>query len=203
MKRKDAFAMQDFDEQRILQRSFFKRLNLPNVADDEIIATLTAKSTSSAETQNQIDKLNTILDAVADYSKRLLNHHDKFNWRRDSSGNRISSNGRAISERRQWLFWQYSMLASDVVDDLQSRLDDAVNDLKSLQNAQFRREFGARLKQARKAAGFTQIQLALDVDVSRQALVMYERGANEPSMPTMIRLARILRVSSDFLLGLN
>lgn len=64
--------------------------------------------------------------------------------------------------------------------------------------------FGARLTRARKLAGVkTQKELAEALDVSQAAVTFWVRGAKMPSTPALIRLARLLNVSTDYLLGLE
>ena len=63
--------------------------------------------------------------------------------------------------------------------------------------------FGDRLKLARKKAGYSLRGLsdALDGHVTAQALGKYERGAMMPSSGVLIRLAKILGVSLEYLLS--
>ena len=61
-------------------------------------------------------------------------------------------------------------------------------------------QIGARVKQARQAAGLTQERLAELVDVTAQFLSGVERGAVGLSVPVLMRLCSVLLVSSDFIL---
>ena len=58
-----------------------------------------------------------------------------------------------------------------------------------------------RLKNARKAKGFTQEKLASLVSVSRQAYSSYETGTRDPDTRTLSQIAINLDVSVDYLLG--
>lgn len=58
-----------------------------------------------------------------------------------------------------------------------------------------------RLKNARKAKGFTQDKLASLVSVSRQAYSSYETGTRDPDTRTLSQIAFNLDVSVDYLLG--
>lgn len=58
-----------------------------------------------------------------------------------------------------------------------------------------------RLKNARKAKGFTQEKLASLVSVSRQAYSTYETGTRDPDTRTLSQIALNLNVSVDYLLG--
>lgn len=61
-------------------------------------------------------------------------------------------------------------------------------------------QIGARVKQAREAAGLTQERLAELIDVTAQFLSGVERGAVGLSVPVLLRLCSVLLVSSDFIL---
>lgn len=62
--------------------------------------------------------------------------------------------------------------------------------------------FGKRLAMLRKAAGYTQQELADAVDVTRRVIAYYEGETQHPPAALLPELARALRVSSDELLGL-
>ena len=57
------------------------------------------------------------------------------------------------------------------------------------------------LKELRKKAKLTQEKLATKVGVSRSTIAMYESGASQPDLQMITKLAEILGVSVDFLLG--
>ena len=58
-----------------------------------------------------------------------------------------------------------------------------------------------RLKELRTANKITQDKLSKILGVSRTTVTMWESGASEPDTDTLIRLAEILNVSVDTLLG--
>lgn len=64
-------------------------------------------------------------------------------------------------------------------------------------------EFGARLVAIRKAAGYTQQQLANEIGVTRRMVAYYETESEHPPANLLTDLARVLNVSTDDLLGLN
>lgn len=65
------------------------------------------------------------------------------------------------------------------------------------------RGFGARLAQLRKAAGYTQQQLADEIGASRRQVAYYEGESEHPPASLLIDLARALNVTTDELLGLK
>lgn len=62
--------------------------------------------------------------------------------------------------------------------------------------------FGVRLASLRKAAGFTQAELAAEVGVSRRMIAYYEVQAEHPPAHLLPAIAKALHLSSDELLGL-
>jgi transcriptional regulator with XRE-family HTH domain len=62
-------------------------------------------------------------------------------------------------------------------------------------------DFGARLHAIRKARGLTQVQLAQIASTTQRAISHYETAIGFPPMPTVIALAKALRVSTDELVG--
>ena len=61
--------------------------------------------------------------------------------------------------------------------------------------------FSERLRIARQSRGLTQQQLAELIGVSRSTVAMWETGEHQPDLDTVSKLATILKVSVDFLLG--
>ena len=62
--------------------------------------------------------------------------------------------------------------------------------------------FGTQLQRARECAGLNKNQLARELGTSWQHVDNWERGRVQPSLASVRRLAELLGVSSDFLLGL-
>ena len=63
--------------------------------------------------------------------------------------------------------------------------------------------FGERLTRLRTARGLTQTQLADLIDSSQRAVSRYETIAELPPAAVLVRLAEVLNVSADELLGLK
>lgn len=70
----------------------------------------------------------------------------------------------------------------------------------TMQNADFRKAFGSRLKNLRKQKHWSQKELAAKVDIRFQQLNKYESGLNLPPAEMLIKLADALASSVDFLL---
>jgi transcriptional regulator with XRE-family HTH domain len=61
--------------------------------------------------------------------------------------------------------------------------------------------FAARLTALRKAAGFTQEQLAAELGISRRRIAYYEAESDHPPASLLRELARVLNTTIDELLG--
>ncbi len=61
--------------------------------------------------------------------------------------------------------------------------------------------FGEKIQILRKDAGMSQEELAERLDVSRQAISKWERGAGYPETEKLIRMSRLFGVSLDYLFG--
>lgn len=56
-------------------------------------------------------------------------------------------------------------------------------------------------KQLRMENGFTQVELAKKIGISRSTIAMYETGAREPDFETLEKIADFFDINTDFLLG--
>lgn len=65
----------------------------------------------------------------------------------------------------------------------------------------FKMEFSERLKKLRKDASFTQVDVASKLGISQQAYASWERGVKKPTQENLVKIAQILNVSVDYLVG--
>ncbi|WP_411347097.1 helix-turn-helix domain-containing protein [Paenibacillus sp. WLX2291] len=63
--------------------------------------------------------------------------------------------------------------------------------------------FGKRLKHEREHRGWSQIYLSQKTGISNAVLSHYERGIRNPDPDTIKKIATVLEVSADYLLGLT
>ncbi len=64
-------------------------------------------------------------------------------------------------------------------------------------------EVGKRLKEARRAAGYTQKQVATQLLMTQQQYSRFENGIFELNYEQIIALCKIYDISADFLFGLE
>lgn len=63
--------------------------------------------------------------------------------------------------------------------------------------------FSMRLKRSRLACAMTQKQVADALNLERSTIAFYEAGKTSPSLETLQRLAKMFKVSVDYLLGID
>lgn len=71
------------------------------------------------------------------------------------------------------------------------------------QNIEALSDFGKRLVTLRKEAGYTQVELAKELDVSQRMISYYEGHPEFPPSSLLPKLAQLLNVTTDELLGLK
>lgn len=57
------------------------------------------------------------------------------------------------------------------------------------------------LKKIRKEKNLNQLKVAMDLNISREALSHYENGKREPSLDMLNKLSNYFNVSIDFLIN--
>ncbi|EFW00184.1 Cro/CI family transcriptional regulator [Streptococcus australis] len=60
-------------------------------------------------------------------------------------------------------------------------------------------EFSERLKNLRKQAHLTQVDVAEKLGISQPAYASWERGAKKPTQDNLVKIAQVLNVSIDYL----
>ena len=60
-----------------------------------------------------------------------------------------------------------------------------------------------RIKALREAHGWTQVELARKMNMTRNGINSWEQGLSMPSPPSLVDLARLFSVSTDYLLGVE
>ena len=197
MKQCDACAVRGFDSERILQRKFFRKLELPTGTDEEIFDTFNVSSLKDSVTMTaRLDDLRGLKTKVAAYTKRILNHHAKLEKFFDKAGD----------DKEKFRVWQLRQRYAEVSNQL-GNMQVNLNHIERVGekdlDEQRKREFATRLKQARRTAGLTQMDVALKLRQSATGYASYEQGKNEPSIAMLIRICEVLRTSADKLLGIE
>lgn len=184
-KKRRAFWLKNFDEKKVLQRPYFKAFALPDVPDAEILSLLTVCDSDSvdemerklAQVKSLHEKAQDFQELASRYSKRLKKVHGK-------------------------VYLNFLSLVMSLADLLSALRQLYYENEKRIQK-EYQKIFIARLRQFRKAAGLTQKELGELVQVSPMGMSHYARGERDIPTHTLIRIAKILNVSTDELLGLR
>ena len=62
-------------------------------------------------------------------------------------------------------------------------------------------DFSERLKNLRKQAYLTQVDVADKLGISQPAYASWERGIKKPTQENLVKIAQVLNVSVDYLVG--
>lgn len=62
---------------------------------------------------------------------------------------------------------------------------------------------GKRINELRIAFGWSQVQLAEKLNISKQTVSNWENENIQPSIEMLVRIAKLFHVSTDYLLGLD
>ena len=203
MKTKNAFAFRDFDSSRILQRPFFKDFHFDaDKSDAQILKSL------SMATEDSVDSLERKLYVIKATHERLnkfrclINRHnenrlDKYNKRKSKSQDV------KITELQHPAPVMEYFSASLSVLELMNKFKQLYSEIEKKIQVRYRKEFGSRLRRLRQDLGLTQAKFGDLVQVSPQVFSLYERGEHDVPIHTIIRLAKVLDMSSDQILGLK
>lgn len=208
---KNAFALQKFDTARILQRIWFKDFNLP-VGDDEDVLLdfldVFGKTVEGVTTVKNLEIVTRLGDRTVFYEALFERHITRLNeLQRYYVEKFMSKAENAYKEKlgRAIELINFYREALSSIAALRDKILLKIQTLKEFFEKDFRqRFFGSRLRQARKAMGLSQQELAERVGFKTfNAIAQYERGIRDPSLPTLFRLATELKCSADWLLNLQ
>lgn len=62
---------------------------------------------------------------------------------------------------------------------------------------------GQRISELRSSMGWSQVELAKRLNISKQTVSNWENENIQPSIEMLIRISKLLNVSTDYLLGLD
>lgn len=206
-KTKNAFALQKLDMTRILQQTWFKNFNLP-VDDDENFLNVFGKTIEGVTTVKNLETITQLGDRMVFYEALLERHIMRLNeLQRYYVEKFMPTEENAYKEKlgRVIELMKFYRETLSSTASLREKILLKIQTLKEFFEKDFRqRFFGSRLRQARKAMGLSQQELAERVGFKTfNAIAQYERGIRDPSLPTLFRLATELKCSADWLLNLQ
>lgn len=210
-KTKDAFALRDFDGERILQRPFFKGFHFDadksdaeilqdlSLGYDDSLSTLERKHKVLNEIFNNLSRLDVL---VCKHSKRLKIYRQKLKKKIKSVGDDVKKMSlEKRDEFGQRLGFEYVLVIDSDIENLMQLVENKWHELENRLQETYRKNFAERLKQARIKANLSRKQLGDAINISPNGFGLYETGKREPTLTSLIRLARTLNVSADWLIG--
>lgn len=184
-KKRRAFWLANLDEDRIFQRPYFKAFDLPDVTDAEILSMLkVSDSDSLEEMERKLAQVKSLHEKAQDFQELASRYSDRLK----------KVHGKTYAD-----FLSLVMSLADLLSALRQLYYE---NEKRIQK-EYQKIFIERLKKYRKAAGLTQKELGELVQVSPMGMSHYARGERDIPTHTLIRIAKILNVSTDELLGLR
>lgn len=230
MKTFNAFAFRNFDERRILSRNFFRGWREDchvgdGLSDEEILARFSAADDDSIKTtQDKISAIEALMFRGTNYQKRILWHGKKIAKFTQLLERKIATDltvdidqMRAQHKRAEELSIRYCGalvqfgeseikrfgIATGYVGGLLKKIGEIYDALDAKRKLYYRKNFAARLKQVRRTTSLTQKQFAeKKLHMSQAGYMQYETARRDPSIPTLIEIAKALNISTDWLLGL-
>lgn len=232
MKTRDAFAFRDFDSEHILWRYFHDYLSDDGFIDacyeselsiEECHGNIFLLDFLQARAFRSVDKAqygwaqyisNRLQNVcreveVCDANKKIRRHIsrlEKVNQRLSDlffSAEDVPLESTRRKMRRAKELLETYTAALSATEDLIQRIKDVIDSIEFQLNGQFTNTFSSRLREARKAAGLTQSQVADKLGMSQGGYTQYEQQRREPSLATLAKLSKILKRPTDWLLGLS
>ena len=184
-KTRGAYWLENFDEKKILQRRFFKRFNLPQLSDIEILETLKVRDEDSVQVMEQkLSKVKALHDQAQKFEKMAIRYF-----------NRKSKVGGVV--------YIDEISARNEVVSLIIGLRKIYYDNEKRIQQKYREDVIGRLKYFQSKSGITRKKLGEMVQVSPQSMYDYWHQRRDVPLHTLIRLAKVLKISGDELLGLR
>ncbi len=98
-----------------------------------------------------------------------------------------------------------AMLKSNDVSDCHINVTNCnIETVKMLASQKaMRPSIGERIRELRQSKNLRQEQVAKIIGVDRSAVTAYENGTRQPTFDTLVSMARLFHVSTDYLLGIT
>ena len=203
MKTKNAFAFRDFDSARILQRPFFKDFHFDaDKSDAQILESLSIVTEDSTDNwERNLYVIKATYERLFRF-RRLINRHNENRLDKYNKSKSKSQDVKITELQRPAPVMEYFSASLSVLE-LMNKFKQLYFEIDKKIQIRYRKEFGSRLRRLRQDLGLTQAKFGNLVQVSPQVFSLYERGEHDVPIHTIIRLAKVLDMSSDQILGLR
>ena len=205
MKTKDAFALREFDFDNFIQ-SLLAECGLSMTS----FKAMDADKNNFDDLQRARKAYVRLDEELKTFRKKIIRHHDRllrYQMTLTKDVARLDDDEywfsfyKPRSKRIADLSEQYTSIARKLVET-EKIINGIIYNLDQYQRGYYTKIFATRLREARKAAGVTQAELARKIGMTQGGYTQYENAGREPSLSTLAKLSRILKRPTDWLLGL-
>ena len=205
-KTKDGFALHGFDFDIFLQ-SKLKECGLSDTA----LKTLDADINDFADMHRARKSYVRLDEELKTFRKKIIRHLDRLRRYQMTLTKDVArldddeywfSFYKPRSKRIADLSEQYTSIARKLIET-EEIISGIIYNLDQYQRGYYTKIFAKRLREARKAAGLTQAELAEQIGLKRSSYGLYEQARNEPNVSLLAILSQELNRSPNWLLGLT
>lgn len=200
MKTRNAFALRGVEEKFSFQGMIGAMLTKCGL-DETALQKLDADREDFDDMQRARQKYFSFLGNLQDFRRRIIRHNDrllKFGMMTLKS----DIDNKPRDKRLADLSDKYTAIARKLIET-EETVDGIIYNLDCYQRQYCTKIFAERLKQARIKKKLSRQQLAESIGVSRNGYGSYETGRREPNLFSLIRLSKILGVTTDWLVGIT
>lgn len=200
MKTRDAFALRGVEEKFSFLGMIGKMLAKCGLSVTAL-QKLDADREDFDDMQRARQKYFSFLGNLQDFRRRIIRHNDrllKFGMMTLKS----NIDNKPRDKRLADLSDRYTAIARKLIE-AEETVDGIIYNLDCYQRQYCTKIFAERLKQARIKKKLSRQQLAESIGVSRNGYGSYETGRREPNLFSLIRLSKILGVTTDWLVGIT
>lgn len=210
-----AFAFCNFDEQKILQRKYFSKMTLcrKGLSDEEILSAFSKTTNDDIGDNMYVDEyskycqmLKDVIHKTVSYSRKVDRHIEKLkNFSMALADKIVSSDESNEKWRNQYrrskaLITEYSIKMQAIKEVIRKAKNEYKIRDTEIQSI-YRKRFANRLKLARLSKNLPQFYIADCLGLTVAAYHNYENAKREPTLTNLIRLAKVLDVTPNWLLG--
>lgn len=210
-----AFALFSFDNERILQRKFFSKTPLcrQGLSDAEILSAFSETADEDIRDNVYVDEYDTHCQILKDlmydlysYQRKIEKHVEKLKNFRAVLADKIASSDeqnekwRNQYQRAKGLIYSYNICLA-YIKNLREKVNYEYKTRDAKIQSIYRKRFANRLKLARLGKNLSQFFLADKLGLTVAAYHNYENAKREPTLTNLIRLAKVLGVTPNWLLG--
>ena len=212
MKTKDAFAFRDFDANKFISHAL-DACGL-NLTPEKLLGTAiyfvqgdliaqgigtaglsalgvdTADINSLQDARRKFFALQTRLD---DFIRRIIRHQQRL-----KNFSMYTNN----PQHSAIFFTKYTQIINSVLSYTYA-VKGTIDNIDTLQHCYVDETFATRLRQARKAKGWTQAELGAQVGLKGNSISSYELGRTEPDIALLVMLSKKLEKPLNWLVGIE